>query len=119
MTDTNITTPNPFAAHVALDAQVNAESDRLYCMDRGRIDGRQIDLAIYAEIEDGWWALCQQRNPLDVAVLSVPITDDQQVSYKADVIRRIVELAPDRHDELYGRLAYQVEAWARRFPMAA
>lgn len=103
-----------FAAHVALDTLVDMEGDRLDCLERRRTAGHRIDEASYTQIEDGWWAQYQRRKLLDEAVLSMQITADWQISYKAAIIHRTVDFEPERRDELWGQHSFQVESWALR-----
>jgi hypothetical protein len=114
MTEDNHTPADLFAEHAELTRRIERLSDVLDRLERRAIAGHPIDEGAYAKIENEWWLLTQQRQAVDDAILRMAITDDWQVAYKGAVVHRVLDFAPERHDELWGQHAYQVEAWACR-----
>jgi hypothetical protein len=96
--------------HVALTAAIDRDSDAMAKMETAG----ESRLSRYVETEQRWARHYDERDAIDDAFLSLPITDHWQIAYKADVIHRIVDFEPERADDLWGRHAYQVEAWACR-----
>jgi hypothetical protein len=109
-----------YATHAAYDREVERASITLDAMERTLHTGdrvRQWRAAggdEYVEAERCFFDFYQARSSFDDGVLAMPIERWEHIEQKIAIVRRILEVSPERQGELRRLISKQIAAWKMR-----